>query len=110
MLNLAILQGTLTDPPTKATTKNGKPVVELKLMNETTSGTFTRKCFMTVTCYGRAADAAQGLSRDQSITVQGQITSWKGKDDKWHVGIQAQEIHGAPMKPSWDAVDQDAPF
>lgn len=109
MLNLVIIEGTLTENPIKSVTKNAKPVAELKLQNTSKSGTFERKLFITVTCYGRAYEAVNGLSRDQKVTVQGTLTSWKGKDEKWHVGIQANEIHGAgETKPSWDNVANES--
>lgn len=113
MLNVVIVEGVLTENPIKSTTKNGKPVAELKLQNLSKSGTFERKLFITVTCYGRAYEAVAGLTRDQRVTVQGTLTSWKGRDEKWVVGIQANEIHGASeTKPAWENVasSEDVPF
>lgn len=110
MINLAMFEGKVTKTPKQATTKNGKPVVELNLENISQSGQYQRKTYLNVTCYGRSADAARALVTGSMVTVQGQLTTWKDKDEKWHVGLQAQEIHGAQTQQSWDAVDADAPF
>ncbi len=115
MINLSVIQGTIQEDVKEFATKNGKMFSKFSILNVVKTNQWESKVYVSVVCFGRAADAVRGLKAGTVVTVQGTLSSRKNEiTGKYEMSVQADkvDVESSQMTlPTTQAfVEEDLPF